>query len=175
MYGTVCDCGRRHTGFYRAFRSRGSFNYNTYYYVYLLLDLLFVLSACLFLLHTRSYFSRTANEWSYRRAADTSTASPSLVTGERGYGLLSCILFGNLCNFCCNVFFSVITVIAILGRNVTFPACEHVCKPNCTHFVYFKSATDTLSFAYDHTTLKAPVLVRSPKLSSVGPAQYLDG
>ena len=29
--------------------------------------------------------------------------------------------------------------------------------------------------AYDHTTLKAPVLVRSPQLSSVGPAQYLDG
>ena len=29
--------------------------------------------------------------------------------------------------------------------------------------------------AYGHTTLSAPVLVRSPKLSSVGPAQYLDG
>ena len=29
--------------------------------------------------------------------------------------------------------------------------------------------------AYGHTTLNAPVLVRSPKLSSVGPAQYLDG
>ena len=31
------------------------------------------------------------------------------------------------------------------------------------------------SSAYGHTTLNAPVLVRSPKLSSVGPAQYLDG
>ena len=30
--------------------------------------------------------------------------------------------------------------------------------------------------AYDHTTLNAPVPVRSPKLlSSVGPDQYLDG
>ena len=29
--------------------------------------------------------------------------------------------------------------------------------------------------AYDHTTLNAPVPVRSPKLSSVGPDEYLDG
>ena len=29
--------------------------------------------------------------------------------------------------------------------------------------------------AYDHTTLNAPVPVRSPTLSSVGPDQYLDG
>eukprot|EP00731_Ephydatia_muelleri_P017379 Em0010g477a len=29
--------------------------------------------------------------------------------------------------------------------------------------------------AYDHTTLNAPVPVRSPMLSSVGPDQYLDG
>ena len=29
--------------------------------------------------------------------------------------------------------------------------------------------------AYDHTTLNAPVPVRSPKLSSVGPDQYLNG
>ena len=29
--------------------------------------------------------------------------------------------------------------------------------------------------AYDHTTLNTPVLVCSPKLSSVGPVQYLDG
>ena len=28
---------------------------------------------------------------------------------------------------------------------------------------------------YGHTTLKAPVLVRSLKLSNVGPGQYLDG
>ena len=29
--------------------------------------------------------------------------------------------------------------------------------------------------AYDHTTMNTPVLVRSPKLSIVGPGQYLDG
>ena len=28
---------------------------------------------------------------------------------------------------------------------------------------------------YGHTTLNTPVLVRSPKLSNVGPGQYLDG
>ena len=32
-----------------------------------------------------------------------------------------------------------------------------------------------VSDAYGHTTLNAPVLVWSPKLSSVGPAKYLDG
>ena len=31
------------------------------------------------------------------------------------------------------------------------------------------------SIVYDHTTLNTPVLVRSPKLSMVGPGQYLDG
>ena len=39
------------------------------------------------------------------------------------------------------------------------------------HCYYIGASTD----AYGHTTLSAPVLVRSPKLSSVGPAQYLDG
>ena len=29
--------------------------------------------------------------------------------------------------------------------------------------------------AYDHTTMNTPVLVWSPKLSTVGPGQYLDG
>ena len=38
-----------------------------------------------------------------------------------------------------------------------------------------KGRPSSLLDVYDHTTLKAPVLVRSPKLSSVGPAQYLDG
>ncbi len=38
-----------------------------------------------------------------------------------------------------------------------------------------KSCSVRASDAYDHTTLNAPVLVWSPKLSSVGPAQYLDG
>ena len=33
----------------------------------------------------------------------------------------------------------------------------------------------TATCAYDHTTLNTPVLVWSPKLSSVGPIQYLDG
>ena len=32
-----------------------------------------------------------------------------------------------------------------------------------------------LSTAYDHTTLNTPHLVRSGKLSNVGPGQYLDG
>ena len=32
-----------------------------------------------------------------------------------------------------------------------------------------------VSVAYDHITLKTPVLVRSPKLSNVEPGQYLDG
>ena len=29
-----------------------------------------------------------------------------------------------------------------------------------------------VTLAYDHTTLKAPELVRSPKLSNVGPGEY---
>ena len=33
----------------------------------------------------------------------------------------------------------------------------------------FKSVVDCLLLVYDHTTLKTPVLVRSPKLSNVGP------
>ena len=33
----------------------------------------------------------------------------------------------------------------------------------------------TLFVAYGHTTMNTPVLVRSPKLSMVGPGQYLDG
>ena len=36
-------------------------------------------------------------------------------------------------------------------------------------------AVKTVSFANDHTTLNTSVLVRSPKLSSVGRGQYLDG
>ena len=31
------------------------------------------------------------------------------------------------------------------------------------------------TFVYDHTTLKAPELVRSPKLSNIGPGQYQGG
>ena len=38
-----------------------------------------------------------------------------------------------------------------------------------------KNLTGAYFDAYDHTTLNAPVPVRSPKLSSVGPDQYLDG
>ena len=44
----------------------------------------------------------------------------------------------------------------------------------CTYTSYIAAAIPFTS-AYGHTTLNAPVLVRSPKLSSVGPAQYLDG
>ena len=36
--------------------------------------------------------------------------------------------------------------------------------------VEYKDRYCSLSSAYDHTTLNTPVLVRSPKLSSVGPA-----
>ena len=38
-----------------------------------------------------------------------------------------------------------------------------------------KSKVSVQFRVYGHTTEKAPVLVRSPKLTSVGPAQYLDG
>ena len=33
----------------------------------------------------------------------------------------------------------------------------------------------TVIIVYGHTTLNTSVLVRSPKLSNVGPGQYLDG
>ena len=39
----------------------------------------------------------------------------------------------------------------------------------------FKSIKITVIIVYGHTTLNTPVLVRSPKLSNVGPGQYLDG
>ena len=42
-------------------------------------------------------------------------------------------------------------------------------------YVHYIGLSNVTSSAYGHTTLNAPVLVRSPKLSSVGPAQYLDG
>ena len=42
-------------------------------------------------------------------------------------------------------------------------------------YMHYIGLSFTTSNAYGHTTLNAPVLVRSPKLSSVGPAQYLDG
>ena len=55
-------------------------------------------------------------------------------------------------------------------------ACLHVCCITLFFFYmdYIGASLVTLG-AYGHTTLNAPVLVRSPKLSSVGPAQYLDG
>ena len=43
-----------------------------------------------------------------------------------------------------------------------------------THDQYIYSRKEH-SYVYGHTTLKTPVLVRSPKLSNVGPGQYLDG
>ena len=39
----------------------------------------------------------------------------------------------------------------------------------------FKSIKITVIIVYGHTTLNTPVLVRSPKLSNVGPGQYFDG
>ena len=32
-----------------------------------------------------------------------------------------------------------------------------------------------LAYAFDHSMLNTPVLVRSQKLSNIGPGQYLDG
>ena len=45
---------------------------------------------------------------------------------------------------------------------------------NC-RYEEFKSIKMTVIIVYGHTTLNTPVLVRSPKLSNVGPGQYLDG
>ena len=45
---------------------------------------------------------------------------------------------------------------------------------NC-RYEEFKSINITVIIVYGHTTLNTPVLVRSPKLSNVGPGQYLDG
>ena len=45
---------------------------------------------------------------------------------------------------------------------------DHKCK-------LFINSNFRFTYVYGHTTLKAPVLVRSPKLSNVGPGQYLDG
>ena len=45
---------------------------------------------------------------------------------------------------------------------------------NC-RYEEFKSIKITVIIVYGHTTLNTPVLVRSPKLSNVGPGQYLDG
>ena len=44
-----------------------------------------------------------------------------------------------------------------------------------THILHTKSNCCKAATAYDHTTLSTPVLVWSLKLSSVEPAQYLDG
>ena len=44
---------------------------------------------------------------------------------------------------------------------------------NC-RYEEFKSIKTTVITVYGHTTLNTPVLVRSPKLSNVGPDQYLE-
>ena len=44
-----------------------------------------------------------------------------------------------------------------------------------THILHTKAHCGKAATAYDHATLSTPVLVWSLKLSSVGPAQYLDG
>ena len=48
---------------------------------------------------------------------------------------------------------------------------------HCESAAFFQLSSYSVitTCAYDHTTLNAPVLVWSPKLSSVGPVQYLDG
>ena len=50
-----------------------------------------------------------------------------------------------------------------------------VCSSCHAVATFLKGEESALAVAYDHTTLNTPVLVRSLKLSSVGPAQYLDG
>ena len=45
---------------------------------------------------------------------------------------------------------------------------------NC-RYEGFKNIKITVIIVYGQTTLNTPVLVRSPKLSNVGPGQYLDG
>ena len=47
--------------------------------------------------------------------------------------------------------------------------CEALCFSVCNVKLYVKSAPARVDNVYGHTTLKAPVLVRSPKLSNVGP------
>ena len=49
------------------------------------------------------------------------------------------------------------------------------CMCMLTFYMHYIGVSVVTTRAYGHTTLNAPVLVRSPKLSSVGPAQYLDG
>ena len=58
------------------------------------------------------------------------------------------------------------------GSSASSVCMDNVCPSFYMHYI---GALFSTSSAYGHTTLNAPVLVRSPKLSSVGPAQYLDG
>ena len=58
---------------------------------------------------------------------------------------------------------------------VHLPACTYAVLLFFFFYMDYKGASLVTLGAYGHTTLNAPVLVRSPKLSSVGPAQYLDG
>ena len=44
-----------------------------------------------------------------------------------------------------------------------------------TKMLSYKTVRNEHLNVYGHTTLNTPVLVRSPKLSNVGPGQYLDG
>ena len=50
---------------------------------------------------------------------------------------------------------------------------QHLCRHSGA-FAY-KTPELGLENVYHHTTLNTPVLVRSRKLSNVGPGQYLDG
>ena len=74
-------------------------------------------------------------------------------------------------------------ILGILTFDCVHALCVCICLPaRMLYYLFFfffymdyiGASLVTLG-AYGHTTLNAPVLVRSPKLSSVGPAQYLDG
>ena len=72
--------------------------------------------------------------------------------------------------------------------NIVQSSLDHLCEPQWAGwkvstyytrtlppFSYVSGYNFIMTCAYDHTTLNAPVLIWSPKLSSVGPVQYLDG
>ena len=74
------------------------------------------------------------------------------------------------------------SILGISTLDCVHALCVCICLPaRMLYYLFFFFYMDYIGAslvtlgAYGHTTLNAPVLVRSPKLSSVGPAQYLDG
>ena len=71
---------------------------------------------------------------------------------------------------------------SLTAHNVLFPNLN-TCKNKALSFKYIYYIDYLLvpyfskhsMNGYDHTMLNTPVLVRSPKLSNIGPGQYLDG